>query len=200
MPREIEFKYGGERDSCIPKFHMRAVEDKEASDAAGHPIFKDVPYVKVFAPGNSKEIPNFRVEQKHKDRWPEQWKAFELGEEAPLNGFPLDQWPQITRGACETLKGYGIRTVEELAASTDENARTMGAQYVGLRYQAEKFLKDHGSEKARISELEGQNENLMKRLEALEAGVEPKDGPTEAQLETLEKARAAKAAKAKAKG
>lgn len=177
MPAGIDINYKAimdqENDPCIPRFEMMPIQNMEKSEAVGHPVFEDVPFVTVYSPGNKLEIPCFRVEEKHRMRWPKQWEAFMAGEEAPMEGLPLVEWPPITRAQVETLKGFHIRTVEELASGTDENMKNIGPVFIDLSNKAAKFLENHGSEKARISELEQKNQDLMDRLEKLEAQSSP---------------------------
>ena len=167
-----EFDYEAvnqKQDTMIPKFHMRSVQDKKASEAAGHPIFVDVEYVQIMSPGGSKCVPDVRVLDKHRRRWSKQYEAFKEGREAPLEGFPLAEWPQATQGIVDTLLHIHIRTVEELAAATDDGLMQLGPTFVNLKYKATDFLKSARSADAKVNALREQNEVLMKRLEALEA-------------------------------
>ena len=81
-----------EVDGCIPIFHNRIIEDLAKSEETGKREYKEVAYVKVLSPGNDKEIPDFRVTDKHKKRWPIQWKAFISDEEVAFEGYPLKKW------------------------------------------------------------------------------------------------------------
>jgi len=155
-------------DKSRPHFHIRTVQDHEQSDKVGHPVFRDLEYVKIFSPGNQREIPDFRVLPKHIRRWPDHYKAFKEGREVPLDGYPITEWNVITRAMSETLKAIHIRTLEELVTAPDDDLRTIGPAFINIKYKAEKFLKDHGSEQRQIDDLKGQNEELMKRLAVLE--------------------------------
>lgn len=158
-------------DRSRPRFHFRSIQDVEKSDEAGVPIFRDVEYVEITAPGISREKPCFRVNDHHKKRWPDQYKAFKEGQEVPLDGYPIEQWPQVSRAEVDTLKSLGVRTVEDLVGAPEENIRRAGSSFLNLKYKATEFIKNHGSEQQKIAELEDENEELKKRLDKLEALV-----------------------------
>lgn len=166
-------------DRSRPHFYYRQVQDVEKSEECGFPVFKDVPYVKIFSPGNALEIPDFRVKKEHQRRWPREWEAFLKGEEVPLNGFPLEEWPRMTRSMVETLKGLRIFTLEDFVAASDQNIRQIGPMFVNAKYQAKEFLETHGSEKARIERLEAEKAELEARISKLEAKISGDESDSE---------------------
>lgn len=161
----------GQEQKSVPRFHIRAIQDEEASDKMGHPVFRDAEYVEVRHPGAMHSIPCVRVKQIHKDTWPDYYRAFKEGREVPLEGFPLEEWAPISRGICETMKSMGLRTVEDLANIPDVNVQRLGAIYHSLKIKAVRFLKEHNSEQAQINNLKEENKTLIERLEKLEASI-----------------------------
>lgn len=158
-----------EKRATVPEFFMNPVQDFEKSEKAGHPVFRDVEYVKIHHPGSQFCIPCMKVKEKHKTLWPKHYAAFKAGEDAPLDGFPLTEWAAISRAIAETLRNAGVLTVEQLAAVPDQQLSYLGPMYQDLKNKAVVFIEEHNSEKAKIAVLEDQNKSLMERLEKLEA-------------------------------
>ena len=47
------------------------------------------------------------------------WEAWLEGQEAPVNGTPLNVWPGISPEQVELFKQYGMRSVEDIATMSD---------------------------------------------------------------------------------
>jgi outer membrane murein-binding lipoprotein Lpp len=82
-------------------------------------------------------------------RFPREWlqeieagyAAWKKGEELPVEGFPLKQWPVISKAMLDNCLSVHIRTVEQLAGATDEHIAPLGMGARTLRNQAEQWLK-----------------------------------------------------------
>ena len=159
----------------VPRFHMRSVPDPEASEKAGHPMFKEVEYIEVRHPGAIHTIPCVRVKQKHIDTWPEHYRAFKEGVEVPLEGFAIEEWAPMTRSMSDTMKAIGVRTVEDLANMPETTVQQYGAAIQSWRLKAKKFLEEHNSEQGQINTLKEENKTLNERLAKLEARLEEKE-------------------------
>lgn len=152
-----------------PRFHIRAVQNDEESEKQGHPVFRDMEYVEIIAPGNNQRH-ICRVKEQHRKMWPEHYKAFREGNDAELiNGFPIGEWPQMTRSAAETLKAVGILALEDLVAASDDSLKSLGPGFFNMKYKAVEFLKNENSAQNQIDKLEAVNASLSARLEKLEA-------------------------------
>lgn len=157
-------------------FELRPEEDREASIDAGHPVFKDVEYAVITMPGGSlvvdKEItPELLHEWKHgsgrKPPSPFAVTAYNLwkeGQEAPLDGMDLKNWPGITPAQIKMCHGVNIRTVEDLAAAHADAQRKMGMGALALINKAKSYLENSESNKASEA-----ISALQVRLDALEA-------------------------------
>jgi hypothetical protein len=109
------------------KFERRAVEDRNATIAAGHYVAKDVDFALVTRPGShdtlETEVEPW-LERLHEQArnsfipaaWAEGFSAaydrWKRGEEIPENGTPIKTWPVVSPAQQETLIGNGFRTVE----------------------------------------------------------------------------------------
>ena len=156
----------------IPRFHMRSVPDPEASEKAGHPMFKEVEFIEVRHPGAIHTIPCVRVKQNHIDMWPDHYKAFKEGVEVPLQGFAIEEWAPMTRSMADTMKAIGVRTVEDLANMPETTVQQYGAAIQSWRLKAQNFLEEHNSEQVQINALKEENKTLTERLAKLEAAME----------------------------
>ncbi|MBM3450557.1 MAG: hypothetical protein FJX78_06185 [Armatimonadetes bacterium] len=68
------------------------------------------------------------------------YEAWKKGQEEPLNGTPLSAWPGVNRSMAERLRMLHIKTVEDLAATTDADGERVGMGWRGLRENARAFL------------------------------------------------------------
>ena len=143
-------------DKLHVRFFMRPRIDVEASNKENRPIYKDVAFIEIMVPGDKNNIVLAEVWDQHLRRFPKHWAQFQAGLKDQVVGTPLKVAPFLTEAHVEELAYFKIRTVEQLANLSDTNMTFMGARE--LQQQAKKYLDKTGS-----------NEELMKRIEALEA-------------------------------
>ena len=161
------------------EFFMDLVPDVKESEAKGRPIYKEVESVRVKFPGSDEHV--VVVEERHKQEYPDKYKAFKEGLSQPEEGTPLETWPMMTRPVVMELKHFGIRTIEQLSEITDEARRKLGPLGTWSK-KAKEYLKAVNSgpnqaialqeinEKlqAKIKKYEDQIELLIRRVESLE--------------------------------
>lgn len=118
-------------DTLYVKFFIDAVQDTTASQEAGRPIFKDVEWIDIRAPG-SRDHMSRPVRPGDAERFPKHYAAFKarVGNEQKEIGTPLSTWAHagMTRSLVEELKFFNIRTVEQLASVND----SAGGQLMGF--------------------------------------------------------------------
>ena len=127
------------------EFYMEAVQDKAASLEAGHPKFKETPYVMIMVPGDKGSVIRrpirTRQHPKHdNNRFHNEYVAFLADEKAPIEGLPIEEWPQVTKSQVMELKHFGIKTVEHLAGLTDTNAQKFMGVF-DLRNKARTYIE-----------------------------------------------------------
>lgn len=159
------------KHGLFAEFYMEAVRDNAASLEAGHPKFKDLPYVMIMVPGDKGAVVRrpVRVGQHPKhdnNRFHNEYVAFVQKKETPLIGFPLEEWAQLTRSQVLELAHFGFKTVEHLADVTDTNAQKFMGLY-DLRDKAKAFLKA-SKEEAPIQQLHAEIEHRNDQLEAMQ--------------------------------
>lgn len=128
------------KDTAIPRFYVRPVQNNFRSQAEGRPIFDERDYVEIIIPG-AKDTVDRQVQEQDKDRWPEQYRRFKEDAEQATDGTPLEQWPAISVSQIAELKAKKIRTVEQLAGVSDGNLANLGLGARQLRDRALAYLE-----------------------------------------------------------
>lgn len=147
MNEEIHMRM--EREDGMPEqcpmmgvgFFIRPVQNPERSKAAGHPVFEDREWVKIVTPGDKNSWVERKATDIEKRRFPKTYAAFKTMEhQQAVNGFRIEEWPQVTRAMAMTLKAAHIDTVEALAQVSDGHIDKIGHSGRDLRAKAQAFL------------------------------------------------------------
>lgn len=141
-PEDFRTDRQAEMDAqLLVKFYVKAVQDKEASLKEGRPIFKDVEYIDIRAPGSRDNVA--RPASPHdKSRFAKHYKAFKerTSDDEVVEGTLLAEWPLISRSQVEELGFFNVKTVEQLVNMSDANAqRFMGIH--ALKRKASEWLE-----------------------------------------------------------
>jgi len=162
-----------QEDGGVPVFEKRAmpVENKRSKEVK----YEDVIWVTIFNKGDPKNIIERPMREFDKERWPQHWEAYLKNEEPPINGIPLEDFPQITPAERMRCKQLHIRTVEDLTNLPDAQLESLGGRGRALQKAAREYVAYR--EGVKVSDLMEQMEekdeqiaDLMKRLEELESG------------------------------
>lgn len=182
LPRTGQFTrsmsfMSGARDQVQPRFHMEAIQDNAATAREGRPIFRYEERVQHLIPGSPNQFVE-RVNDEHRQRWPQQYEAFRRGEEMAAEGTPLEHWPILNRAQVMELKALGFSTVEQCAEMSDTAMQRIPIAGQRIRDRARAYLdeaqkaafveqlnRDNEALSSRIASLERQNEELSKLLE-----------------------------------
>lgn len=127
------------------EFYLEAIPDPAKTLEAGHPKFKEVPFVMIMVPGDKTSVIRRPVRTgqhpKHdNNRFHNEYVAFMQKKDAPVDGYPLDQWAALTKSQVLELQHFGFKTVEHLAGITDTNAQK-GMGLITLRDKARVFIE-----------------------------------------------------------
>ena len=172
------------------RFEIVPVEDKAASEAAGHYVARDVELA-LITPPYSKDIFKIKVPQRKMNmkqdvangRLPEAWMdkyidayaKWKNGQEIPLNGTPIKGWGVISPAQQETLIRMNILTVEDLAQVNAEGLSRIGMGATELKNKATGWLaqlNDKGPLTQKIAAVTAENDQLKKSVESLQKQVE----------------------------
>lgn len=146
----------------LVRFFIKEREDKEGSLREGRPIFKETEYVEIRIPGKRDAQACRPATPRDRQRFPQHYKMFKDRVEAPAEGTPLSEWPQISRSMVEHLSFLHIKTVEQLSTTSDGDLSNIHGA-MSLKARAGQFLKN-----ADTTKLIAEKEQLEDRLKANE--------------------------------
>lgn len=183
--------YGSDAGLYV-EFRNENVYQEFESEEKGQPIYKVVPFISIYVPGDkTKKIDRPVRMQGYADtpsdpqRFPAQWAAFQQGVKAVQDGFPLAEWPIMTTQQVRDLNSMNIYTVEQLAAVTDAALDGLGHGGRNLRDKAKAHL-ERLKDDAVTARLAAQNADLQRQIEELRASIPQveKRGPGRPKKET----------------
>lgn len=157
-------------NAVFPKFYVKAVEDKAASEESGTPKYKDVEYVEIRIAGDKHTVINKKVNEEHKQRWPKLYEQFKADKEQRVDGTPLSEWSQLSASRIAELKALNIYTVEALSQVSDTNLQNLGMGGRDLVQKAKKWL-EVAKDGAKVDQLIAENVKLKDELEYVKQQV-----------------------------
>lgn len=151
------------------KFFYSYNENREKSLKEGRPIFDEIPSISIQWPGQDETVR--RIEPQDMQEYPEKYARFMAGNEPVLEGTPLAEWPMMSGSAMRELQYLGFKTVEQLAAATDDVKRKLGplSKFCKL---AKEWLDAANSDQNAVVKLKQQLEAETKKRESLEHKLE----------------------------
>lgn len=183
-----------EQHGFYVEFELRAQEDREQSIKAGRPIYKDVEFAVITMPGGGLVVDKPITDQllyewqhgdnRRKPPSPFAFRAYQAwkdGQEVPLNGTDLKNWPGVTPAQLKTCHAATIRTIEDLANANADAIRKLGMGGVALMQKAKAYL-----ESADVNKASEEVAALSVKLEAMQAALEKKDRQIADLMEQLE--------------
>jgi len=167
-------------ESLYVQFYMSYEQNYEKSEQEGRPIYDDVPFVRIFVPGDRTNVIDRQVRMSNPRigffggddaRFPKQWAQFKEGQEQRSAGTPLAEWPVISRGQAEELKFFGFDTVEQIAGASDQVlTKHMGLQ--DLKNRAKAYLEIAKGNTAPIEQMQAQLKEMSAQFKVLQEAHE----------------------------
>lgn len=191
------------------EFKIMTEEDREQSIATGSYKTRDVDFVSIIPSGDR----HLRVERKvdewlaqqtekvrqgqanpqHLDYFRSAYKVWKETQDTPLSGTPIKTWPPLSPAQVTNLLSANIRTVEDLAAVTENGIASIGMGGRALKEKAQAWLhaadgpgkvsEENAALKVKLKELATQfeavsvaNKEMMDELGLTEA-VKPRRRP-----------------------
>ena len=165
------------------EFYIGTKPDPKKSVELGYRVTKDIDMVRIIQPGSrdtlemvaSEWLDRIKVkflENAH-DALPEEWiasfrKKYEMwkeGQEAPVNGTSIKEWPLLSPAQVSNLMACHILTIEDVAEMTEMAMQQAGMGSRELKTKASEWLK--GKEISEAAMLE--NNKLKQEIEELKA-------------------------------
>lgn len=171
------------------QFEMRKEEDREASVKEGHYVAKDVVFAIITPQGSKDRVPRAyedwieqqkaaAAEGRIPSYWLAEWQAahaaWSKNEEVPVNGHPLKNWPLLSPAQLANLLQLNCRTVEDVAALTEEGITRLGMGARALKLAAVDWLGafENGKAAQEIASIRSEKEQLALRVDTLTKQVE----------------------------
>jgi hypothetical protein len=179
---QLEPKPGDEK--LFVTFYMDVRQNDAKSMEAGHPVYDDVPKVRIMVPGDRTTVIDTYVQPEHVARFQRQWEQFKRSEVQMVQGWAIKQWPAIPRSLAEELSHLGVTTVEQLAEMPDVfGSRLMGFQDLKKRAQvaldvakgeavAAKYAQESASKDVTIKAMQEQLNDLGAKLQQFMNGAQ----------------------------
>ena len=170
-------------------FEQRAVEDRNASIAAGGMVMRDVDFVIVRQVGSKNtlekdaaewlaDLSNLVSNGTYPAEWAahfrEKFNAYKAGQSEPELGLSVKQWPSLSKAQVENLLSAGVRTVEDVAAMNESAMQKVGLGARELKKKAVAYIETRDANKATemINALRVENETKDERIASLEARLQ----------------------------
>jgi hypothetical protein len=140
---------------------------------AGRPIYLDRDYIRIVVPGDMWNQPVRPVMPADIEKHRAAYNAYKAGKSQVVHGTPLEQWPGVSKSQVKELVHFGVRTVEDLAQTSDANLANVG-QYVAIRGKARDWLaqsrgmKPIEEARAEAKRANAQIEDLRRQIAALQ--------------------------------
>ena len=128
-------------------FYWKSEEDRRKSVEGGVPVFRDVEYVKIFRPGEMMNVIDRPIREEDKRKYATQWNQFQLKKSQVPEGTPLDVLFINNPSIGDTLRGYGIYTVQQLSNLTAHAIDSIGMGGQEYVNRAKQYLKAASSGK-----------------------------------------------------
>lgn len=172
-------------------FEKRAVPDHVKTQELGRRVTKDVDFAIIMQPGSRDQVERIAtdwlgmIKQKNldasPDAYPDEWvrgfhekfKAWKDGQEMPLDGTSVKEWPLLSPAQAANFIALNILTIEDVAAMTEDALGRYGMGGRELRDKAREWLtKQEVASTLAIEneELKHQLADLSARLANLETG------------------------------
>ena len=160
-----------ESQKVFVEFRMDSVPSQFQSEAAGHPVFVEKPFIVITIPGQPNTVIDTVADETYQRRFPEQWARFKAGNVSEvINGWRLESWPTVNTAQVKTLKHMGVHTVEMLADMSDAACQNVGMGTMELRTKARAAV-DAAAGGAQAEQHAAENKRLRDEMETLRAQV-----------------------------
>ena len=185
------------------EFEVRPVEDRSASEAEGHLVYRDEVFAIVTPAGTRDRLEKVAKdwieglkEGAQQDRIPHSWveayqhklSLFMTNQEVPLDGTPIQSMTTLSPAQVKNCLNANIRTVEDLAEATEEAMLRIGMGGRELKQKAKAWLdtvSKNGKPAQELNDLRVKTATQDTQIEELTKTV----ATLQAQLKTLETAK-----------
>ena len=177
------------------EFKRMAVPDKKRTEELGRRVTKDVDMAFVMQPGSKDQVERVATDwlamlklksiNGSADAYPQEWidgfhakyKAWQEGQDAPLDGTSVKEWPILSPAQAENFIAIRALTIEDVAAMTEQAMQSYGMGARELKQKAQEWCKGKDSATMENEALKKQLAELTERLSQLEQIADNGDEP-----------------------
>lgn len=164
----------GKESQVLPRFYIHQKYQPAIEGVRPEPVSVPVEMVEIRQ-ATEKDNIHIAVTDAERRRWPTQYAAFKQGREQAMSGTPIEHLYPAMPEIISELKRLNVHTVEALANAPDSSGAIIPF-LTDRKKHAKAYLEKH-TKAAGFDEVARENEELKKRLEALEAMMTEKRGP-----------------------
>lgn len=183
-------RHGDDRN-LIVEFYWKDKLNPQATEKQGRPIYTQVEYVHIFAPGDKTTDIHRKVRDSDKERFSDAYAQFQADQEQVADGTPLDELTILNVAQKAELRALGFRTVEHLAAMTEVQMDRVGMGARKIQRLAQSYIEN--------AEGGGDSAKMVSEIERQSAEIESLKAQLKSALERLEEVSRSKGAEEGAK-
>jgi hypothetical protein len=177
------------------EFKRVAIHDKLRSEELGRRVTKDLDMAFIMQPGSKDQVERIAVDwlamlkiksvNGSPDAYPQEWidgfhrkfDSWKNGQDAPLDGTSVKEWPVLSPSQADNFISMRILTIEDVAAMTEEAMRSYGMGGREFKQKAQEWCKGKDSATLENEFLKKQLLELTQRLSQLEQIADNTDEP-----------------------
>lgn len=132
------------------------------------------PFIRIMVPGDKTSEITQAVSEAHKQRFPQQWMAWQIAEglvggDGDIPGWKLSEWDEISEDQCRELMHMRFQTVEQIAGANDRQMQGIGMGGAALREKAKVALRNRmGAEtKAALDAKDAEMQTMRDEMAAM---------------------------------
>jgi hypothetical protein len=166
-------------------FERRAVERRKVLEEGGTIEFVDTDYALITPSGSkdvvekvvaewlprlAEDVKRGRLNPQWADAYRAAYKAWKEGQEPPVNGTSVKNWPAVSPAEVKQLIACHVLTIEDLAAANEELIGRLGMGARSLKQRATSWLKERagpGSMALALDAMRVRNEELQTRIDEM---------------------------------
>lgn len=175
---------GPNDQQLIVAFYPYSQLNKFKSNQEGKPVYETKDFVSISHPGESMNVVKREATENDKRRFANHWSAYSQGKNQVPDGVPLTLLFPSSPHIVETLRGYNIHTVEQLANLSSHGIGSVGMgcqEWVNgaKRYmeRAEKGVNHHKFETA-LAEKDREIATMKRQIADLSQMMQQRSAPS----------------------
>lgn len=170
-------EYGGGARGMVALFYNKSVHSPQKSADSGRPVYEDRVFVRIAPPGERLNIVDRPATDQDRRTWAQQWAQYQQNKQQTPEGTPISLLYPDHPAVGDTLRAFGIHTIEQCGELTAHAIDTIGMGAQRYVNDAQKFLKmsERGVKatefRREVEERDGQIRVLTRQLEEMQGEI-----------------------------